>query len=77
MARATSRRENVPRALCLTCWYGHATHGADPWVEEVNVVDRLTVARNRFDEISDEPDAYSARQGMDAAIELDRAEGLY
>lgn len=40
-------------------------------------MDRLTTARNRFDQISDEPDAYSAREGMDAAIELDRAEGLY
>ena len=40
-------------------------------------MDRLTAARNRFDEIARNPDAYSAREGMDAAIELDRAEGLY
>ncbi|WP_258027841.1 hypothetical protein [Microbacterium testaceum] len=40
-------------------------------------MDRLTTARNRFDEISHHPDAYSIREGMDAAIELDRAEELY
>lgn len=66
---------------CCTCGlnlcYVHATPGADLGVEEVNVMDRLTAALNRFDEIARNPYAYSAREGMDAVIELDRAEGLY
>lgn len=39
---------------------------------------RLIVARKRWKQICDAPDdAHTARQSMDALIELDRAEGLY